>query len=286
MTKKKSGLGRGLEQLLGDTPTSTASTAPPAATDAGRALPIERIRVSRHQPRQRFDDERLAALAESIRRDGMMQPVVVRRVDDGYELIAGERRWRAAQRAGLVNVPAIVREADERQAAALALVENLQREALNPMEQADGARRLAEEFGAGHAEIGEIIGMSRSAVSNLLRLHKLTDEVQTMVRAGELEMGHARALASLPRERQLAAARRARRLSVRQTEELAARLSADKKPRRKSPENADVRLLERELADALGAKVRIRHAASGKGRVEIHYHGLEALEGVLRRLRA
>ena len=221
----------------------------------------------------------------------MVQPIVVRRVAEGYELIAGERRWRACQLAGLHQVPALVRELDDQSAAAVALIENVQREDLNPLEEARALQRLGDEFGLTHQQIATAVGRSRAAVSNLVRLLELTEEVKQMLQCGELEMGHARALLALEAASQIHAANEVvnKRLTVRQAEELVRRLQAPSGPASAAPAkkegNADIRALEQELAERLGAVVRIQHGSGGKGRLTIAYTNLDQLEGVLSQLR-
>ncbi|HHQ42815.1 MAG TPA: ParB/RepB/Spo0J family partition protein [Chromatiales bacterium] len=282
MAARRRGLGRDLTALLG-------ASAPLASDGEGeplRHIPVERIRRGPWQPRRDFDPAALEELAASIRAQGVLQPVVVRPAGDAYELVAGERRWRAAQMAGLAEVPAVVREVDDRTAAALALIENIQRRDLNPIEEARGLARLIEEHGLTHQEAAEAVGRSRAAVSNLLRLLELDAEVRAMVERRELEMGHARALLALPPARQREAAARvvARGLSVRETERLVRRLRAAAAPTppaaRRDP---DVARLEQALSERLGAPVRLEHAGRG-GRIVIRYTSLEELDGILERL--
>jgi ParB family chromosome partitioning protein len=259
---------------------------PGAGAEAGAALrdlPVEQIRPGKYQPRSVFDTERLEELADSIRHQGVIQPVVVRDLGDGqFELIAGERRWRAAQLAGIDAVPAIVREVADEVAIAMALVENIQREDLNPIEEATALRRLVDEFQLTHQEAAEAVGRSRSAVSNLLRLLELSAEVRELVDDRHLEMGHARALLSLPDDRQAAAAREVvrRQLSVRETESLVKRLLNPRpsQPRRLDP---DVLRLQDELTETLCAKVRIQHNAKGKGKLVISFNSPDELEGII-----
>ncbi len=282
MAARRRGLGRDLTALLG-------ASAPLASGGEGeplRHIPVERIRRGPWQPRRDFDPAALEELAASIRAQGVLQPVVVRPAGDAYELVAGERRWRAAQMAGLAEIPAVVREVDDRTAAALALIENIQRRDLNPIEEARGLARLIDEHGLTHQEAAEAVGRSRAAVSNLLRLLELDAEVRAMVERGELEMGHARALLALPPARQREAAARvaARGLSVRETERLVRRLRAAAAPAppaaRRDP---DVARLEQALSERLGAPVRLEHRGRG-GRIVIRYTSLEELDGILERL--
>ncbi len=283
MAARRRGLGRDLTALLG-------ASAPLASDGEGeplRHIPVERIRRGPWQPRRDFDPAALEELAASIRAQGVLQPVVVRPAGDAYELVAGERRWRAAQMAGLAEVPAVVREVDDRTAAALALIENIQRRDLNPIEEARGLARLIEEHGLTHQEAAEAVGRSRAAVSNLLRLLELDAEVRAMVERRELEMGHARALLALPPARQREAAARvvARGLSVRETERLVRRLRAAAAPpvRPAARRDPDVARLEQALSERLGAPVRLEHAGRG-GRIVIRYTSLEELDGILERL--
>jgi ParB family chromosome partitioning protein len=280
------GLGRGLDALL-----SGSDDAAPA-NDALQTLAVDRLRPGKYQPRTRMDADSLAELAESIREQGVVQPILVRPIDGGrYEIVAGERRWRAAQQAGLREVPALVRSIPDRSALALALIENIQREDLNPLEEAHGLARLVEEFGLTHDAAAKAIGRSRSAVTNLLRLTSLAKPVQDYVYAGALEMGHARALLALPLAEQGGAASRVVEagLSVRETERLVQQLvdRSRRAPRTRAAAkgNADTARLETELAERLGAPVRIEPGRKGTGRVVIRYSSLEHLDGILVRLK-
>ena len=279
------GLGRGLDALLsGGAETSDAG--------ALSTLAIDRVRPGKLQPRMRMDDAALGELAESIREQGVMQPILVRPVEGGrFEIIAGERRWRAAQRAGLTEVPALVRKVDDHGALALALIENIQREDLNPLEEAQGLARLVEEFGLTHDAAAKAIGRSRSAVSNLLRLTQLAKPVQDYLMSGAIEMGHARALLALPAAQQGGAAARVVEgaLSVRDTERLVASLlqPAKRAARRggRTARDTDTVRLETGLAEKLGAKVRIEPGRKGAGRIVIGYASLEELDGILARIK-
>jgi len=272
------GLGRGLDALLGadETPRGALAT-----------IETARIRPGRYQPRTRMDEQALAELAHSIRAQGLLQPVVVRPVDGGYELIAGERRWRAAQMAGLAQVPAVVREVPDDAALVMALIENIQREDLNPMEEATGVQRLIEEFKMTHEQAADAIGRSRSATSNLLRLLKLARPVQELLMRGAIEMGHARALLALDAARQIELANRigARRLSVRETEALVQRLLRAPAARRRKRSDRDLARLEEELSERLGTTVEIRPARKGRGKLLVHYSSLDHLEQLLKRLK-
>ena len=275
---KAKGLGRGLDALLG-------SDEPPR--DALATVGTGAIRPGRYQPRTRMDERSLAELAQSIRSQGLLQPVVVRPVDGGYELVAGERRWRAAQMAGLEQIPAVVREVPDEAALVMALIENVQREDLNPMEEAAAVQRLIDEFRMTHEQAADAVGRSRSATSNLLRLLKLAKPVQEMVMRGALEMGHARALLALDGARQIELASRiaARELSVRETEALVQRLLRAPAPRRRSRSDRDLARLEEELSERLGTSVEIRASRKGRGKLVLHYSSLDHLDQLLKRLR-
>ena len=254
-----------------------------------RSVPIERIRRGRHQPRRIVDESALEELAHSVRSRGIVQPIVVRPTGNGgFEIVAGERRWRAAQMAGLHEVPVVVRECSDSEAAAVALIENIQREDLNPIEEAEGYRTLADEFGLTHQELADTVGRSRSSVSNTLRLLELNRDVRALVERGELDMGHARALLALSgAEQSETAAEVVRRgLSARETEKLVrSKAKGDTAAGGPKSRDPDVVRLETELADRLGAKVRIDYKAKGRGSVTIHYSSLEALDGILQRIR-
>ncbi|MBS7457075.1 ParB/RepB/Spo0J family partition protein [Coralloluteibacterium stylophorae] len=291
MAVKKRGLGRGLESLLG----SSAGPAPEEAAGTGDALatlPIDALQPGKYQPRTGMDPEKLAELAGSIRSQGLIQPIVVRAVGaDRYEIIAGERRWRAARQAGLTEVPVVRREVEDRAAIAMALIENIQREDLNPLEEAQALARLIEEFGLTHQQAAEAVGRGRSAVSNLLRLLELPEPIRRLVEARRIEMGHARALLTLPERQAVALAQEAadEELSVREVEQRVQRLTQGIPQPAAKPKNlpdADIAALEREMSETLGTRVAVQHGKGGKGRLVIHYHGLDTLEGVLERLRA
>ncbi|MFO1424499.1 MAG: ParB/RepB/Spo0J family partition protein [Candidatus Competibacteraceae bacterium] len=289
MIKKKGGLGRGLDALLGVA--ARSETPPdPAAVETLRSLPVACIQRGRYQPRQDLREDTLRELAESIRAQGVVQPVVVRPLGEGrYELIAGERRWRAAQLAELREVPAVIREVSDQAAIAMALIENIQREDLNPLEEATALQRLIVEFNLTHQQAAEAVGRSRATVSNLLRLLELAEDVQRLVRERKLDMGHARALLPLPPALQREAAQQVllRGLSARETEDLARRLqqSAGVPAPMAKPLDPNIRLLQDDLSERLGARVRVRHVASGKGCVVIHYNSLDELDGILSRVK-
>lgn len=287
MSTRKKRLGRGLDALLSD---------PAAAGSADRDgtlsnLPIESLQRGQYQPRTRMDKDALEELAQSIKARGIVQPIVARELDGGgYEIIAGERRWRAAQLAGLETVPVVLRSIPDEAALAISLIENIQRENLNPIEEAAGLRRLLDEFGLTHDKVAQGVGRSRSAVSNILRLLSLNKAAKDLLEDGRLEMGHARALLSLEGEEQDTAARTvaARRLSVRQTEALVKQVQNKKKStgrtKKKSGIDPDVQRLQDELSDRLGTNVSIKHS-KGRGQVVIDYHSLEELDGLLTRIR-
>jgi ParB family chromosome partitioning protein len=294
VTKKPKGLGLGLEALLGP----KVSEAP--ATDLPSALKLEQLQAGKYQPRTRMDEGSLYELAESIKAQGIMQPILVRPITPNggvsYEIIAGERRFRAAKLAGLREVPVLVKAVPDESAAAMALIENIQREDLNPLEEAQGLKRLTDEFGLTHEQAAQAVGRSRSAASNLLRLLNLSAPVQNMLMAGDLDMGHARALLPLDGATQITTASEiaARKLSVREAEKLVAKHqgAARQTPllRVKNDKSRDVLRLEEELADALGATVEVRVKKRSKrgqsGELAIHFDSLDALSGILDKLRA
>jgi ParB family chromosome partitioning protein len=305
VTKRPKGLGRGLEALLGP---KVQEGAPGEAAPANPGLPasllLTDIRPGRYQPRTRMDEGALYELAESIKAQGIMQPILVRPLGAGtgdrpqYEIIAGERRWRAAGLAGLGSVPVLVRDVPDESAAAMSLIENIQREDLNPIEEAQGLQRLVKEFGLTHELAAQAVGRSRSAASNLLRLLQLAEPVQTMLMAGDIDMGHARALLPLDKATQITAANRihARKLSVREAESLARKLGAEftlvaGKP--KKEKSRDLKRIEEELSDLLAAQVEVRVRKRVKrqgkfeelGEVSIQFGSLDELGGLIERLR-
>jgi ParB family chromosome partitioning protein len=306
MVVKKRGLGRGLDALLASSKTLTPppATAPvatpekpldtavatPASLDGSlKHLPIEFIQPGKYQPRMDLRPEALEELANSIRAQGVMQPIVVRPISSNkYEIIAGERRWRASQLAGLDKIPVIIREVADSAAIAMALIENIQRENLNPVEEAQALKRLQDEFGLTQQEVADAVGKSRTAVTNLLRLMNLQLEVRTFLEHGDLEMGHARALLTLSPEQQNSIARTVigKNLSVRQTEALVRRLQSGKtelKPG--TQQDPDIRTLQDDLSERLGAEVLIDHKAKGKGKLVIKYGSLDQLDGILLKIR-
>lgn len=298
---KKRGLGRGLEALLGPKAAAEAPALQAMPGDVLRSLPVDAMVPGKYQPRRTMDDAKLDELAASIKSQGVIQPIVVREQigADGkggrtYEIIAGERRWRASRRAGLTDVPVVVREVDDRTVVAMALIENIQREDLNPLEEAQALQRLIDEFDLTHAAAAETVGRSRAAVSNLLRLLELPEAVRVLVQTGAIEMGHARALLPLAEPMAIALAKQAAEegWSVRQVEHRVQQIAAGKvasEPRKGAPKakppQADIAALERELSDTLGSRVNVLNSRGNKGKLVIHYANLDALEGVLERLR-
>ena len=294
MSTKKRGLGtgRGLDALLGavrqakDEVANAETTATQQAKDSFLQLPLEQLQRGRYQPRRDMNPVALQELADSIKAQGIMQPIVVRVLGEAgrFEIVAGERRWRAAQMAGLDTIPALVRDISDDTAMAMALIENIQREDLNPMEQATAMHRFVEEFELTHQQIAEAVGKARATVSNLLRLMALPREVKTLLEHGDLEMGHARALLALPEQQQTEAARLivAKGFSVRQTESLVRSLLAAKEnpseTKRVDPNVAD---LQQNLIDKLGAAVQINYNKKGKGKLIISYNSFEELDGIL-----
>ncbi|RSZ59168.1 ParB/RepB/Spo0J family partition protein [Massilia atriviolacea] len=290
-TKKLKGLGRGLDALLG-------GDGEGAKPDTPSVLAVHQMQAGKYQPRTRMDEGALNELAASIKTQGIMQPVLVRPIGQDsltgalrYEIIAGERRFRAAQLAGLGEIPVLVRDVDDQAAAAMALIENIQREDLNPLEEAQGIHRLISDFNFTHEQAATAVGRSRSAVSNLLRLMNLAAPVQTMLMAGDLDMGHARALLAVDSASQIALANLvvAKRLSVRETEKLVARAldeQANPATARPKEKSGDIARLEEELSDKLATPVLFKMGAKGRGQMIIDFADLDILDGVLARLRA
>lgn len=297
MAGKRKGLGKGLDALLGaglsippadDTPGEAAVATEPSGASDGKLmqLPVELIQRGKYQPRRDMHQEALEELADSIRAQGVMQPIVVRLISENkYEIIAGERRWRATQLAGLDKIPAVVRVVTDEAAIAMALIENIQREDLNPIEEAVALKRLQDEFELTHQEVAQAVGKSRTTVTNLLRLIALDDEVKKLLEHGDLEMGHARALLSLNPEQQRDTARQiaARGLTVRQAEALVRKIQEEKNKGTIGvpPVSADIKRLQTELSETLGAGVSIQHGAKGKGKLVISYNNLDELDGIL-----
>ncbi|MFP7725774.1 ParB/RepB/Spo0J family partition protein [Lysobacter sp. D1-1-M9] len=303
---KKRGLGRGLEALLGPKAAAGAPALEASPDDTLRTLPVDALAPGKYQPRKHWDQDKLAELAESIKAQGVIQPIVVREVvrearngeavrgSRTYEIIAGERRWRASKLAGLSDIPVVVREVDDRTVVAMALIENIQREDLNPLEEATALQRLIDEFDLTHAQAAEAVGRSRAAVSNLLRLLELPPAIRALVESRRLEMGHARALLTLSPELagKLASDAAEHGWSVREVEHRAQQFAlgrvpdSGRKPRPgKVKPQADIVTLERELSESLSTKVNVLHGRGGKGRLVIHYSDLDSLEGVLEKLR-
>ena len=292
---KKRGLGKGLEALLGSGVSQLKEAVSVTAKDdvlstsdpEFQHLAVDVIQRGRYQPRTTFKPEALQELADSIKAQGVVQPIVVRPLQatpGQYELVAGERRWRAAQLAGLHEIPAVIRDISDQEAMAVALIENIQRQELNPIEEAKALVRLVEEFGLTHQEAADAVGRSRASVSNLLRLLSLETDVRHMLEDGQIEMGHARAILGLEAKKQLQAAKEVAKkgLSVRETEQLVRRLTA---PKSEKPEKAgldpDTRKLQESLSEKLGAKVVFQHSSKGKGKMLIHYNSIDELDGIL-----
>ncbi|MFJ4375972.1 ParB/RepB/Spo0J family partition protein [Pseudomonas japonica] len=290
MAVKKRGLGRGLDALLsGPTVSALEEQAVKVDKKELQHLPLDLIQRGKYQPRRDMDPQALEELAQSIKGQGVMQPIVVRPIQgDRYEIIAGERRWRASQQAGLDTIPAMVRDVPDEAAIAMALIENIQREDLNPVEEAIALQRLQSEFQLTQQQVADAVGKSRVTVANLLRLISLPDVIKTMLSHGDLEMGHARALLGLPEEQQVDGARHvvARGLTVRQTEALVRQwLNGKPEPVEAVKPDPDITRLEQRLAERLGSSVQIRHGNKGKGQLVIRYNSLDELQGVLAHIR-
>ena len=295
MNAKKKRLGRGLDALLSKPAGASAGTAEPG-TPSGpplREIPVDLLQRGQYQPRLDMRQESLKELADSIRAQGVVQPIVVRPIAGGseqrYEIIAGERRWRAAQLAELERIPAVIRDVPDEAAIAMALIENIQREDLNPLEESRSLERLIREFDLTHAEAASAVGRSRAAVSNLLRLQELSDKVKQLLEHRELDMGHGRALLAVtdPIQQYDAARQIVRRgLSVRATEQLVKSMLADRKPKPKAAApDADIRRLEVDVSEKLGARVKLDHKAKGHGQLVIHYNSLDELDGILKHIK-
>jgi ParB family chromosome partitioning protein len=290
MAAKKRGpsLGRGLDALLGGADSDSASSSTQAEGEL-RILAVASIVAGRYQPRRNFDEALLQELSESIKAQGVIEPIIVRPAGAGrYELIAGERRWRASQLAGIDAIPALVRDIEDRAAIAVALIENIQREDLSALEEAQALARLIAEFKLTHQQAADAVGRSRASVSNLLRLLDLPAAVCALLDEGRLEMGHARALASLPEARAVALAQKAadNEWSVRELEEAVRRATELPKGKAARPKrDADIEALENELAGKLGTRVAVNHGRGGRGKLVIHYHTLDELDGILGRIR-
>jgi len=288
MNAKKRGLGKGLDALLGES--AGSNLASPLESSSLTMLSIDLIERGSFQPRRDFDQDALQSLADSIKSQGLVQPILVRSVanKNSYEIVAGERRWRAAQIAGLHDIPVIIKDVSDNEAMCLALIENIQREDLNPLEEAGALERLINEFEMTHDAVADAVGRSRPAVSNLLRLLELDDSVKKMLETGKLDMGHARALLSLSPDKQLESATKILKqgLSVRATENLVKQLlDGNQHSRTKNDaKDSNITKLENDLSESLAAKVSITHQSSGKGRLQISYNSLDELEGILKRL--
>src|SRR3990167_89261 len=283
---KKRGLGKSLDALLSyatHATTITTEEKEPSQSEKLCHLALEQIHTGKYQPRRDIDPDTLEELANSIRVQGIIQPIVVRPVNEGYEIIAGERRWRAAKLAGLTEIPALIRMLPDEAAMAIGLIENIQRENLNPVEEAFALQRLIEEFEMTHQQVAEAIGKSRTTVTNLLRLLNLPEKIKLLLASGELEMGHARALLTLTEELQLQAAQKIieKKLSVRDTEALVQRLQSPKTITTSRPVDPDVQRLQQDLSHHLKLAVAIRHNARGRGKVVIRYRSLLELEKLL-----
>ena len=298
MSPRKKRLGRGLDALLSKPVAESAAVTGNKSSDGLTHIPVEHLQRGQYQPRVDIRQDSLEDLATSIKAQGVVQPIVARPVSSGnnqtqrYEIVAGERRWRAAQMAGLHDIPAIIREIPDESAIAMALIENIQREDLNPIEESRALGRLISEFELTHAEAAQAVGRSRAAVSNLLRLQDLSDKVMPMLEARELEMGHARALLSITNAaQQYDAARQVVKngMSVRETEKLVRRMqdnSGKKKPAKAAAESsADIRRLEIEVSEKLGAKVKVDHTKKGTGKIVISYNSLDELDGILKHIK-
>jgi len=283
MAAKKRGLGKGLDALLGSTSTTLDSDS--NEKEILQQIPIDLLQRGKYQPRQDMHSEALEELAQSIRKQGVMQPIVVRPISKNkYEIIAGERRWRATQIAGLATIPAVVKDVPDDAAIAMSLIENIQRENLNPIEEAGALHRLQKEFELTQQQVADSVGKSRTTITNLLRLMSLSESVKRMLEHGDLEMGHARALLSLSGDKQVIAARQvvAKSLSVRQAESLVRKLLAENEDTEtRSQIDPDIKALEDNIAEKLGAKVLVQANAKGKGKLTIHYNNLDELDGIL-----
>src|SRR5450830_950566 len=292
--KKQKGLGRGLDALLGGA--GDFADAVPTVTGAPTSLSVQHMQAGKYQPRTRMDEGALAELAASIKAQGLMQPILVRPIGQNtgvtrYEIIAGERRFRASQMAGLEEVPVLVKDVDDQAAAAMALIENIQREDLNPLEEAQGIHRLITDFSFTHEQAATAVGRSRSAVSNLLRLLNLAKPVQTMLMAGDIDMGHARSLLVTDAATQIQLANQivAKRMSVREAEKLVAKttseMTATGKPRDKAEKSRDITRLEEELSDLLATQVTLKMGSKGRGQMVIDFADLDSLDGVILKIR-
>jgi ParB family chromosome partitioning protein len=285
MAAKKKGLGRGLTALLGNSDVEAMIEA--QNDDELRNIDVDLIERGPWQPREHFDEETLQELADSIAKQGVVQPIVVRqRADNRYEIVAGERRWRASQKAGLSQVPAVVKTFDDQTAAAVSLIENIQRENLNPLEESTALKRLVDEFGMTHQQVADTVARSRATVTNLLRLQDLNPDVKTLLAMRDIEMGHARALLAIDGMEQSRVAKDVARkgLSVRETEALIRKISAPAKKPKTTRKDPDIIKLEERLTERLGAPVHIKQKGKGKGCLEIAYTSLDVLDGILNKI--
>jgi len=285
MAVKKKGLGRGLTALLGNS--DVERMIEPAGADELRHIDVDLIERGPWQPREHFDEEALQELADSISAQGVVQPIVVRQKTDGrFEIVAGERRWRASQKAGLSKIPVVVKTFDDQTAAAVSLIENIQRENLNPLEESTALKRLVDEFEMTHQQVADTVARSRASVSNLLRLQDLNPDVKTLLAMRDIEMGHARALLAIDGMEQSSIAKDVARkgLSVRETEALIRKISSPVKTVKVSRKDPDIIKLEDRLTERLGAPVSIKQKAKGKGSLEISYSSLDVLEGILSKI--
>jgi len=285
MAVKKKGLGRGLTALLGNSDVETMIE--PQTDDELRNIDVDLIERGPWQPREHFDEEALQELADSIKQQGVVQPIVVRQKSPNqFEIVAGERRWRASQKAGLSQIPAVIKTFDDQTAAAVSLIENIQRENLNPLEESTALKRLIDEFDMTHQQVADTVARSRATVSNLLRLQDLNPDVKTLLAMRDIEMGHARALLAIDGGEQSAVAKDVARkgLSVRETEALIRKISAPTKKSKTSRKDPDIVRLEERLTECLGAQVHIKQKGNGKGSLEITYTSLDVLDGILKKI--
>lgn len=281
------GLSKGLDVLMSARAKRALNDKPVQNHESTTSLPVDVLQRGRYQPRHDIDPEHLQELSESIKAQGVIQPLVVRPIsDDNYEIIAGERRWRAAQLAGLHDVPVVIRDVDDEAAMAMALIENIQRQDLNAIEEATALQRLVSEFGLTQEQVASAVGKSRSTVTNLLRLLKLAPEVKTFLQNGDLEAGHAKVLLALDNATQIHIAQQVvnNDLSVRETEALVNKQQNAKPKKHKATIDADILRLQQQLSETIGARVTIQHKTKGKGKLEIFYHSLDELDGIIERM--
>ena len=287
MAAKKKGLGRGLTALLGNS--DVEAMMEPSSDDELRNIDVDLIERGPWQPREHFDEEALQELADSIATQGVVQPIVVRKkADNRFEIVAGERRWRASQKAGKSQIPAVIKTFDDQTAAAVSLIENIQRENLNPLEESTALKRLIDEFDMTHQQVADSVARSRASVSNLLRLQDLNPDVKTLLAMRDIEMGHARALLAIDGMEQSRVAKDVARkgLSVRETEALIRKISAPAKKSKTTRKDPDITKLEERLTERLGAPVHVKQKAKGKGTLEISYSSLDVLDGILSKIEA